>query len=111
SGTLKENNMMSGGNSRGGATGSITRTAVDMPPFEIPAGDPLLNNEEFRTTALSWLNDYDDITSEKSGRVSADLTWKISDKFSYNFRTGGNLMMQERARWYGLQLFQGLNKN
>jgi TonB-linked SusC/RagA family outer membrane protein len=112
SGTLKKNNMMSGGNTRGGATGSITRTAIDSAPFEIPSDDPLLqNNEEARTTTLAWLNDYDDLTDEKSARVSADLTWKISKNFSYNVRGGGNLMIQDRARWYGVQLFQGLNNN
>lgn len=112
SGTVKENNMMTGGNSKGGATGSITRTAIDSAPFELPADDPsLLNNQELRTTTLGWLSDFDDITSEKSARASADLTWKISNKFSYNIRTGANLMLQDRASWYGLQVFRGLNDN
>lgn len=112
SGSLKKNNMMSGGNTRGGATGSITRTAIDSAPFQIPSDDPLLqSNEEAQTTTLSWLNDYDDITNEKSVRASADLTWKISKNFSYNVRGGGNIMIQDRSRWYGVQLFQGLNNN
>lgn len=112
SGSLKKNNMMTGGNSRGGVTGSITRTAIDSAPFEIPSNDPMLqNNEEARTTTLAWLSDYDDITDEKSVRASADLTWKISKNFSYNVRSGGNMMLQDRARWYGTQLFQGLNNN
>lgn len=111
SGALKKNNMMSGGNTRGGATGSITRTAIDSPPFDIPADDPYLQNEENRTTTLAWLSDYEDLTDEKTVRASADLTWKISKNFSYNVRSGGNIMMQDRARWYGVQLFQGLNNN
>lgn len=112
SGSLKKNNMMSGGNTRGGVTGSITRTAIDSAPFEIPSDDPILqSNEEAKTTTLSWLNDYDDITNEKSMRASADLTWKISKNFSYNVRSGGNIMVQDRSRWYGVQLFQGLNNN
>ncbi|MEJ5960787.1 SusC/RagA family TonB-linked outer membrane protein [Pedobacter immunditicola] len=112
SGTLKKNNMMSGGNTRGGVTGSITRTAIDSAPFEIPSDDPLLlSNEEAKTNTLSWLNDYDDITDEKSVRASADLTWKMSKNFSYNVRSGGNLMLQDRSRWYGVELFQGLNNN
>lgn len=111
-GSLKKNNMMTGGNSRGGVTGSITRTAIDSAPFEIPSDDPLLlNNEEARTTTLAWIDDYDDLSDEKTVRASADLIWKISKNFSYNARGGGNLMMQERSRWYGLQLFQGLNNN
>lgn len=112
SGAIKKNNMMSGGNTRGGVTGSITRTAIDSAPFEIPSDDPqLVGNDEARTTTLSWLNDYDDIANEKSVRASADLTWKISKHFSYNVRTGGNLVVQDRSRWYGLQLFQGQNAN
>lgn len=112
SGNLKKNDMMSGGNSKGGATGSIARTAIDSAPFEFPKNDPLLSsNEEARTTTLSWLNDYDDITSEKSARVAGELTWKISDSFSYNLRSGGNLRLQDRARWYGLELFLGANNN
>ncbi len=112
SGNLKENNMMSGGNSKGGATGSIARTAIDSAPFEFPSDDPLINSsEEARTTTLAWLNDYDDIANEKSARVSAEITWKISNSFSYNLRSGGNLRLQDRARWYGSQLFLGLNNN
>lgn len=112
SGAIKKNNMMSGGNTKGGVTGSITRTAIDSAPFEIPSDDPMLvSNDEAKTTTLSWLNDYDDIANEKSVRASADLTWKISKNFSYNVRTGGNVVVQDRSRWYGLQLFQGQNNN
>ncbi len=112
SGNLRKNDMMSGGNSRGGATGSIARTAIDSAPFEFPAGDPLLNNsEEARTTTLAWLNDYDDFTIEKSARVSSELTWQISKNFSYNLRSGGNIRLQDRDRWYGTDLFLGLNNN
>jgi TonB-linked SusC/RagA family outer membrane protein len=112
SGAIKKNNMMSGGNTKGGVTGSITRTAIDSAPFEIPADDPqLVSNDEARTTTLSWLNDYDDIANEKSVRASADLTWRISSHFSYNVRTGGNIVVQDRSRWYGIQLFQGQNNN
>jgi TonB-linked SusC/RagA family outer membrane protein len=112
SGNLKKNDMMSGGNSKGGATGSIARTAIDSAPFQFPAGDPLLSsNEEARTTTLAWLNDYDDFTTEKSARVSGELTWKISDDFSYNVRSGGNIRLQDRSRWFGTDLFLGLNNN
>src|SRR5690606_8364978 len=51
--SLKSNNMMAGGNTKGGATGSITRTAIDNAPFELPLDDPsLISNDELRTTAL-----------------------------------------------------------
>lgn len=112
SSSLKKNNMMSGGDTRGGVTGSIARTAIDAAPFAIPDNDPILaSSPEAKTSLDGWLNDYDDITLEKSFRASADLTWKISKNFSYNVRTGGNMMIQNRDRWYGLSLFKGQNDN
>ena len=29
----------------------------------------------------------------------------------YNLRVGGNLNINDRKRWYGLQLYQGMNNN
>ena len=111
-GSLKSNNMMAGGNTKGGATGAITRTAIDSAPFELPAGDPALEgNDELRTTSLAWLTDYEDISSEKALLASANLTWKISPNFSYTMRGGGNLSLQERTRWYDTGIWLGLNNN
>lgn len=112
SGSLRKNNMMSGGDTRGGVTGSIARTAIDAAPYELPENDPLLaSSPEARTSVDGWINDYDDITSEKSFRASIDLSWKISKNFSYNIRTGGNTISQNRERWFGLSLFKGQNDN
>ncbi len=111
-GSLRSNNMMAGGNTKGGATGAITRTAIDSAPFVLPPDDPALEgNDELRTTALAWLTDYDDITTEKTLRASADLTWQILKNFSYTLRTGGNLMLQDRTRWYNTGIWLGLNNN
>lgn len=110
SGSIKQNDMMSGGDSRGGVTGSIVRTAIDTAPYLTPDDEPNLT-EEAKTTVWSWIDDYDDITEEKTFRANIDLTWKISEHFSYNLRTGGNMFMQDRARWFGLELFKGQNEN
>ena len=111
---FRKNNMLTGGDTRGGLSGSIMTTSLYAAPFEYPANDPIWNlttpdGLDNRSTPNSWLNDFDDIAKEKTFRGSAQLTWKISDAFSYNLRTGGNITIQERARWFGLQLFQGLN--
>ena len=45
SGSLRQNNMMAGGNTLGGATGAISRTALDYAPFELPENDPSFTNE------------------------------------------------------------------
>lgn len=116
SAALRKNNMMSGGDSRGAATGSIISAATFAAPYEIPLTDPIWNSSDpaaidTRTNALSWLNDYDDISNEKNFGGSLELNWKISNLLSYTLRTGGNLIMQERNRWFGLQLFRGLNSN
>lgn len=115
-GSMRKNNMMSGGDSRGGVAGSIISTSMFAAPFQLPANDPLWSSDDptsidARSTPLSWLEDYDDISNEKNFGASLELNWKISPKFSYSLRTGGNLTMQDRSRWFGLQLFKGLNSN
>ena len=109
-GSIKQNDMMSGGDTRGGATGSVTRTALDSAPYVAPSGEQNLSAEQ-KTTVWSWINDYDDITTEKTFRASADLTWNIGAGFSYNARVGGDIFTQNRGRWFGLQLFKGENDN
>lgn len=107
-GSIRKNDMMAGGNSRGGATGAISRTALNYAPFEMPAGDPSFSDEN-RTTVFSWLNDYVDKAENRSFGASLNLVWEISDHFRYNLRTGGNLTTNDRKRWFGLQLFKGMN--
>ncbi|MGF7229763.1 SusC/RagA family TonB-linked outer membrane protein [Arachidicoccus sp.] len=112
SGGIRGNNMMNGGDTRGGATGSIVNAALYAAPFEYPADDPTLtSNLDARTNALSWINDYEDVTNEKTFRASTELNWKISKLFSYSLRSGINETIQDRSRWFGLQLFQGYNNN
>lgn len=109
---LKKNNMMAGANTKGGVTSGLTRSAIDSAPFLLPPDDPSLeSNEELRTTALSWLTDYEDVTSEKTIMASADLTWKFARNFSYTLRGGGNIGLQERTRWFDTGVFLGLNNN
>ncbi|ADV42498.1 TonB-dependent receptor [Bacteroides helcogenes] len=109
-GSLRQNDMMAGGNTLGGATGAVSRTALDYAPFELPADDPSLSNET-RTTVFSWLNDYVDLTDDKTFLGSLDLSWKISKFLTYNLRAGGNVNINNRKRWYGLELYQGMNNN
>lgn len=110
SGALKQNDMMAGGNTLGGPTSAISRTALDYSPFEKPDDDPSLTNEN-KTNVFSWLNDYVDIADDKTFRGSLNLNWKISKFLSYSLRTGGNININNRKRWYGLQLYQGMNND
>jgi len=108
SGAIRKNNMMAGGNSLGGSTGAISRTALDYAPFVRPNGDPTFSNEN-KTTISSWLTDYVDDANDRTFKTSLDLGWQINKNFRYNLRTGGNLNTNERKRWYGLELYQGMN--
>ena len=110
SGALRQNDMMAGGNTLGGPTSAISRTALDYSPFEKPDDDPSLTNEN-KTNVFSWLNDYVDIADDKSFRGSLNLNWKISKFLSYSLRTGGNININNRKRWYGMQLYQGMNND
>ena len=102
--------MMTGGNTTGGIAGSLARTVLDTAPYEIPADDPTLQTDmDAKTTVYSWRDDYDDITDDKSFGGSLDLKWNICKYLSYNLRAGGNVNINERARWYGMQLTIGAN--
>lgn len=108
-GSIKQNDMMSGGDTKGGASGSILRNAIDASPHDKIIDANTL--PEDRSTALSWIEDYDDKTLSKVFRASLSLNWKINKNFSYELRTGGNIRDEERKRWFGLQLFRGMNDN
>lgn len=38
---------------------------------------------------FSWVNDYDDITNNKTFNGSLNLNWNINKYFSYSLRAGG----------------------
>lgn len=91
-GSIKQNDMMTGGNTTGGIAGSLARTVLDTAPYEIPADDPTLQTDmDAKTTVYSWRDDYDDITDDKSFGGSLDLKWNICKYLSYNLRAGGNV--------------------
>lgn len=112
SGFLRENNMMSGGNTVGRASGAIIPTALNAQPFLRPTDDvSFTDSPEDRATVLSWVSDYDDITHEYRFTAAMDVNYQITDNLKYTFRTGGNLNNRERDTWYGLEIFKGYNNN
>ena len=80
----------------------------DYAPFELPENDPSFTNEN-KTNVFSWLNDYVDLTDDKTFKASLNLNWKINKFFTYSLRAGGNINTNDRKRWYGMQLYQGMN--
>lgn len=112
-GSLKENDMMSGGNTTGGATGAVSNVALYSAPYvrteeEMELETPNLAD---RATVWTWVDDYDDKTTEKAFRGSLDLTWQICKFLSYNLRTGGNIAIQDRDRWFNITLWDGAAQN
>ena len=112
-GSIKENDMMSGGNTTGGATGSISNVALYSAPYvkseeEMELTTPNLAD---RATVWTWVDDYDDKTTEKTFRGSLDLTWNIFKFLSYNLRAGGNIAIQDRDRWFNITLYTGSTQN
>ena len=108
-GSLKENDMMAGGNTTGGAYGSVSAVALTSAPYikteeeyEVDKTD-----ERDRATVWTWVEDYQDKTSEKTFRGSLDLSWNICKYLTYNLRAGGNIALQSRDRWYDVTLYTG----
>jgi len=112
-GSLKENNMMAGGNTTGGATGAISNVALYSAPYvrseeELELTTPNLAD---RATVWTWVQDFEDLTKENSFRGSLDLNWKINKFLSYNLRSGGNISNENRSRWYNITLYDGAMQN
>jgi len=109
-GSIRRNNMMAGGNATGSQSGAVSRTALNSVPYERPDDDPD-NKNEVSTTVFSWLNDYVDKNDNKTFRGSFDLTWKILENLTYDLRAGGAVVANDRHRWYGMSLYQGMNND
>ncbi len=112
-GSLKENDMMAGGNTTGGAYGSVSAVALTSQPYirseeEMDAENVQLRD---RATVWTWVEDYQDKTSEKTFRGSLDLSWNICKYLTYNLRAGGNIALQDRDRWYDITLYTGSMQN
>lgn len=111
--SLKENHMMAGGNTTGGATGAVSNVALYSAPYvrsqeEMEITTPNLAD---RATVWTWVDDFEDLTKEKSFRGSMDLNWKMFKFLSYNLRTGGNISIEDRSRWYNITLYDGAMQN
>jgi len=111
-GSIKENDMMAGGNTVGGATGAISNVALTSAPYEKTQEElDRITNMYDRATVWTWVDEFDDRTKEKTFRTSLDLGVDICPWLKYDFRAGGNISIQDRDRWYGIQLYQGSIQN
>ena len=111
SGYIRQNNMMSGGNPYGAASGGIISSALEYKPYDIPENDLDSEDQINMTTVLSWFNDYKDVTDEYRYSLSGDLRYKITPHLTYTFRAGGNMNNIDRKTWHGLELSIGRRNN
>ncbi|MRJ08153.1 SusC/RagA family TonB-linked outer membrane protein [Ornithobacterium rhinotracheale] len=108
SGFYRKNNMMSGGNSTGRATGAIIPAALHAAPFVKPDDNSVIDPEN-KATVFSWINDYEDLSKEYRFSGSADFTYRFTPNIRYSLRTGGNMNNLEKQNYWGTQLYKGEN--
>lgn len=58
-----------------------------------------------------WIEDYDDISKEKRILANTDLTYKISNAFSYKLSFSNDYRNKERVKWQGKSTLPGQKQN
>lgn len=106
-----ETDFAESGDLIGSSNQSFVRSAIVFRPIVASESDDFV--EDLSTSnPFSWINDFSDISKEKRFIGSIALTYKLPIKgLSYQFKTGGNVRLKERRRFYGLTTFQGRNAN
>ena len=106
-----ETDFSNSGDLIGTANQSFVRSALVFRPIIPTAGDDFIDDLE-ASNPYSWINDFTDISKEKRFIGSVALTYKLPVKgLSYQFRTGGNVRIKDRRRFFGLTTFPGRNAN
>ena len=93
----------------GSSNQSFVRSTIVFRPIVASASDDFV--EDLATSnPFSWINDFTDISDEKRFIGSIALKYKLPIKgLSYQFRTGGNIRIKDRRRFFGLTTFPGRN--
>ncbi len=106
-----ETDFAESGDLIGSSNQSFVRSAIVFRPIVASESDDFV--EDLSTSnPFSWINDFSDVSKEKRFIGSVALTYKLPIKgLSYQFKTGGNVRLKERRRFYGLTTFQGNNAN
>ena len=106
-----ETDFAESGDLIGSSNQSFVRSAIVFRPIVASESDDFV--EDLSTSnPFSWINDFSDVSKEKRFIGSIALTYKLPIKgLSYQFKTGGNVRLKERRRFYGLTTFQGNNAN
>lgn len=104
-----ETDFANSGDLIGSSNQSFVRSTIVFRPIVAATSDDFV--EDLATSnPFSWINDFSDISDEKRFIGSIALKYKLPVKgLSYQFRTGGNIRIKERRRFFGLTTFPGRN--
>ena len=104
-----ETDFANSGDLIGTSNQSFVRSAIVFRPIVASNSDDFV--EDLATSnPFSWINDFTDISDEKRFIGSLALKYKLPVKgLSYQFRTGGNIRIKDRRRFFGLTTFPGRN--
>lgn len=104
-----ETDFANSGDLIGSSNQSFVRSTIVFRPIVAATSDDFV--EDLATSnPYSWINDFSDISDEKRFIGSIALKYKLPVKgLSYQFRTGGNIRIKERRRFFGLTTFPGRN--
>ena len=104
-----ETDFANSGDLIGSSNQSFVRSTIVFRPIVASESDDFV--EDLATSnPFSWINDFTDISDEKRFIGSIALRYKLPIKgLSYQFRTGGNIRIKDRRRFFGLTTFPGRN--
>ncbi len=97
--------------SKGGSNRSLTKSLVTFNPL---VGDDVedFQNDLEVSNPLSWIHDFEDVTSDFRTQASLNLTYKLPIKgLRIQVRGASDILMRERKRWYGITTFPGKQNN
>jgi len=97
---------------KAGGGGSFINNILRFNPVTGGVGDEFIDDRVQAATPLSWINDFEDLSTESRFRGALSLTYKFNIKgLSYKFQAGGDLRDKERKRFYGLSTSKGRISN
>lgn len=105
-----DGNFAQDGDRAGGQRSFISNILTYVPL--IGQDDEGFDEELGTSNPYSWINDFQDVSTETRYIGSLALTYKFGiEGLSYKLQAGGNLRNKERRRFYGLTTFQGSTAN
>ena len=107
---LSKNNFAQAG-SKAGSSRSFVKSTLTFSPL---IGDDVFDfqNDLGLSNPISWINDFDDVSTQLRTNISTALTYQLPLKgLKYQIRVGGDIWVKERRVWYGITTSPGEQYN